>query len=220
MGLSGAAMFAFIIIHMLGNLQIFLGPDTLNAYAKLLKASPEVLWGFRLGLLGVTAVHIWAAISLTMENRRARPAGYVNNRPFGATWGSRYMAVTGSFILFFIIYHILHFTVHAFQPAWESLRDAEGRHDVYTMVVEGFRDVPISLFYIVAVAMLCQHLGHGIQSFMQSLGLVSPSRRALFARLSQVVAVVIFLGMSAVPVAVMTGWLKAPPAECCSKAAH
>jgi succinate dehydrogenase / fumarate reductase cytochrome b subunit len=211
MGVTGAMLFAFVIIHMIGNLQIFLPPEAINQYAKLLKASPEVLWGFRLGLLGLVVLHLYCAASLTKDNCKARPQAYATQTLVGATWASRTMAVSGVVIGLFLIFHILHFTAHVTHPEFKNLKtvlDGKEAHDVYSMVVMGFSNRGISLFYVAAVGLLCVHLTHGVQSFFQSLGLVKDSYRPIIKTMSHVVPAVIFIGMSAVPLAVLSGAIK------------
>lgn len=205
MALSGLALFGFVIIHMLGNLQIFLGPDALNEYAHLLKSKAEILWGFRLGLLGLVAVHIATAVSLARENRAARPVPYENNVPPAASYASRTMVWSGLIVLSFIIYHLLHFTVGAVDPGYLQLRDAHGNHDVYRMVVLGFSHPIVSGFYILSVGLLCMHLSHGVASLFQSLGLKGAAWGPIIDRFAKISAWVIFLGNSSIPLAILTG---------------
>ena len=113
MALSGLVLVFFVMGHMLGNLQIFLGPDVINAYAyKLHHLLPATaLWAVRLVLLGTIAVHIWAAITLTLDNRKARPQGYEEDKVLQASYSSRTMRMSGIILVAFIIFHIAHFTV-------------------------------------------------------------------------------------------------------------
>lgn len=202
MGITGFALVAFVIIHMLGNLQIFLGEETLNTYAHLLKASAEFLWVFRLGLLAMVVLHLAAAISLVMENKKARGKAYVKEQN-SASWASRTMAVSGIIVLSFVIYHLLHFTAHVVDPGFSQLLDENGKPDVYRMVIVGFSNVWISGFYIVGVGLLCWHMSHGVSSMFQSLGFRNARSAPLLDKLAIAVAVVIFLGMTAVPTAVL-----------------
>jgi succinate dehydrogenase / fumarate reductase cytochrome b subunit len=209
MGITGIGLVGFIIIHMLGNLQIFLGQDTLNHYAMLLKASAEVLWGFRLGLLALVVLHIAAAISLVMDNRKARPVGYIDESTVQASYASRTMKYSGVIVLAFLIYHILHFTAKVTYPQYHgddyktTLADGTPVVDVYSMVVHGFSNPWISAFYIIAVGLLCMHLSHGVSSMFQSLGLRTRKNEGILKYAASGLSVVIFLGMSAVPVAVL-----------------
>lgn len=210
MGITGVGMVAFVIIHMLGNLQIFAGQDTLNAYAKLLKSSDEVLWAFRLGLIGMVVLHLAAAVSLVRENRRARGHAYGKEKNL-SPWASRTMALSGTIVLAFIIFHILHFTVGAVGSSYNAHqipRDLEGRYDVYGMVVAGFSNIWISVFYIISVGLLCWHLSHGVSSMFQSLGLRNSQSAPWLDKLALGVSFILFLGMAAVPTAVIFEWIK------------
>jgi succinate dehydrogenase / fumarate reductase, cytochrome b subunit len=208
MALTGFALFAFVIAHMAGNLQIFLGADSINAYAAFLKARPALLWSARAGLLVVAILHITAAIQLVRINRRARPIGYNDNKVVASSLAQRTIFMSGLIILAFIIYHLLHFTFGATNPDYLGYHDSLGRHDVYRMMIAGFSNVWVSLFYVIAMGLLCLHLSHGVSSMFQSLGL---RRRAitrsinLFAR---TMALVIFIGNVAIVVAVLTGLVK------------
>ncbi len=208
MALTGFALFGFVIAHMAGNLQIFLGRDSINAYAAFLKSKPELLWAARLGLLAVAVLHVTAAIQLAMQNRRARPVGYNDNKVVASSLAQRTILMSGLIILAFIIYHLLHFTFGATNPEYLGYHDPDGRHDVYRMMIAGFSNIWVSIFYIVAMGLLCLHLSHGVSSMFQSLGL---RRRAitrsinLFAR---TMAILIFIGNVAIVVAVLTGLVK------------
>ncbi|MDX6766022.1 MAG: succinate dehydrogenase cytochrome b subunit [Candidatus Methylacidiphilales bacterium] len=205
MAITGFGLVGFVIIHMLGNLQIFLGAETLNTYAKLLKSSAEVLWGFRLGLLGMAVLHIVCAISLVLDNRRARPAGYVKERNL-SSWASRTMIVSGLIVSAFVIYHILHFTVQVTDPSYQNLTtELHGQevHDVYRMVIQGFSNPYISAFYILSVGLLSWHLSHGISSMFQSIGLRNQRSARLLDLIALGLSTLIFLGMSSVPAAVL-----------------
>ena len=124
----------------------------------------------RLGLLAVIAAHIYFTIQLTLENRRARPVKYAVSGCRASTSASRTMIVSGLILLCFIVFHLLHYTAHKIDPSFADLHDAKGRHDVYRMIILGFKNVWASGFYLLGVFLLCQHMGHGIVSFAQTLG--------------------------------------------------
>ena len=206
MATSGLLLLLFVIGHMLGNLQIFLGKETLNAYGAFLKSEPLLLWGARVGLLVLLAVHLWAAITLTMANRRARPLGYRVGHPSGAGYASRTMALSGIIILAFVIYHLMHFTLGTVDADLLRFRDDAGRHDIHRMVIEGFSRPLVSGFYILSMGLLCFHLSHGAASLLQSLGLCSGRGRAWSVRLAHFLAWGIFLGNSSIPIAILLGY--------------
>ncbi len=207
MALSGCALFLFVIAHLLGNLQIFLGPEALNRYGHFLQTTPELLWPARLGLMALVVVHIVCAVKLTAENRAARPVPYA---------ASRTMMMSGLILAAFIVYHLLHFTVmapgvnltgrdFAARPAFA---DVQGRHDVYKMMIVGFHQPVVSGFYLVAMGLLCLHLSHGVSAMFQSLGWKDCRYGPFLDRSAQAVALVIFLGYSSIPVAVLLGYGK------------
>lgn len=208
MAITGFGLFLFVIVHMLGNLQIFLGQDVLNAYAEFLKSKPELLWTARIGLLILVVLHVTAAIQLALANRAARPVGYAENRVVGASFATQTILFSGIIILAFIIYHLSHFTIGLTNPDYLELRDVYGRHDVYRMMIEGFSNVGASIFYIVSMGLLCLHLTHGVSSLFQSLGL---RRKAYFRAIdsfAKISAIAIFLGNCFIPIAVMTKLVK------------
>src|SRR5215471_21129155 len=111
MAVSGLVLFLFVVGHMAGNLQIFLGPEALNRYGHFLQTNPELIWPARLGLLLMVGLHIWSAAALSRENKAARPVGYAEYQPVGSSLASRTMLMSGLIILVFIVYHLLHYTV-------------------------------------------------------------------------------------------------------------
>lgn len=220
MAITGLILFAFVIVHMLGNLQIFLGPEVLNAYAVFLKSKPALLWSFRIGLLVMAALHILSAIQLSRMNKAARPDGYGEFQVVAASYASRTMLMSGLIVLAFIIYHLLHFTVAvpavnllAASPEFPgadflALHDAKGRHDVYRMMILGYSNVWVSGFYIVAMALLCLHLSHGVSSMFQSVGLKNKRYGKLIDRFARASALIIFIGNCSIPIAVLLGYGK------------
>jgi succinate dehydrogenase / fumarate reductase, cytochrome b subunit len=209
MGATGVLLFAFIVGHMLGNLQIFIGRDAINGYASFLKSKPELLWPVRIGLLIVVLLHIASAIVLTLRNRAARPIGYNEPKTVGATWASRTMMISGSIVLVFIVFHLLHFTVGFIKPEYFALEE-NGRHDVYGMMIRGFQVPWISAFYIVSVGLLCFHLSHGLSSMFRSLGLTEPAWQRPQELFAVTFAAIIFAGMSIIPTAVLMGFINLP----------
>lgn len=210
MALTGFALFAFVIAHMAGNLQIFLGPKAINDYAYFLKSNPGLLWSARAGLLAVTALHIISAIQLVRANRRARPAGYNEYKVVAASLGARTIVISGLIILAFVIYHLLHFTFGVTNPEYMTLVDPADplRHDVYRMMIRGFSNVWVSAFYIIAMGLLCLHLSHGVTSMFQSLGLRRKAITRSINLFARAAALIIFLGNVAIVVAVLTGFVK------------
>ncbi|HWQ33653.1 MAG TPA: succinate dehydrogenase cytochrome b subunit [Blastocatellia bacterium] len=208
--ITGFLLFGFVIVHMLGNLQFFLGPDAINAYAKFLKSTPELLWPARIGLLVIVILHIVTAVKLWQENRAARPVKYDTGKPPAASFASRTLIVSGLIIFAFIVFHLAHFTVGLVNPALLELRDPKDplRHNVYQMMVDGFSNPWVSIFYIVAMGLLCLHLSHGVSSMFQSLGLKNRAWDGAIDRFAKVASAAIFIGNCAIVIAAWTGLVR------------
>lgn len=214
MAVTGGALFLFVIGHMLGNLQIFLGPDAINRYGHFLQSTPEILWSARIGLLACVILHIVSAVKLSAENKAARPVAYATGTaPVAASYASRTMLMSGLIIAAFIIYHLLHFTaqiqaINFTGQDFNALHDAQQRHDIYKMIVLGFRKSLVSGFYILAMALLCLHLSHGVSAMFQSLGFKCACCPCLPKCLAKGAALVIFVGNSSIPMAILLGYGK------------
>jgi succinate dehydrogenase cytochrome b subunit len=209
---SGVILILFVIGHLLGNLQIFLGPAWINGYAQHLRDLGPLLWMIRAFLLAVVLVHIYYTIQLVLENRRARPERYRRKDVVKATFASRTMVMSGLVLLAFIIYHLLQFTVRVTDPRFSVLpKDSLGHYDVYSMMVLGFSSPLVSGFYILAMFLLALHLSHGSSSFFQSLG-VNNHRLAPPLELGgKIFAWLLFFGYSSIPTAVLLGLVKLHP---------
>jgi succinate dehydrogenase / fumarate reductase cytochrome b subunit len=185
---------------MAGNLLAFRGADAINAYAHFLASTGEALWLLRTVLIVAVILHVLAAYQLTVQNRAARPVGYVKREPQVSTWAARTMRLGGVLLLIFIPLHIMHFTNPGWRPVGEFVKA-----DVYTSIVTSFRVWWITLFYVVAMISLGLHLYHGAWSSVRSIGVAQPSERPLHRRIALAVAVIVWLGFTAVPVAVFAG---------------
>ena len=210
MALSGLVLIAFVFVHMAGNLQILMGQEKINAYAHALQSLPlPILWGSRLFLLAAVLIHAVTAYQLVKENRRARPNQNYIETTKRAGLASLKMGLTGSILLAFIIFHLLHFTIRTIYPEYSEMRTVVGSpdsneiHDVYSMVLAGFQHTWISVFYVVAMFLLCGHLAHGLSSAFQSLGIRSESWRVKLELAAKAYAWLIFVGFSIVPLLVL-----------------
>lgn len=205
--LTGLALLGFVLAHMLGNLQVFAGPDALNGYAAGLKSLGPILWAMRLGLLGVFVLHVALTLRLAAENKAARPARYAHDASVQATSAAKTMVMSGLLVLAFVIYHLAHFTWGWVQSSnhalVETLTDGTTRHDVYSMVVLGFRQPLVAISYIVAMGLLCWHISHGVQSVFQTLGLANARTREGIRRTGYALAALIFVGNASMPLAVL-----------------
>jgi succinate dehydrogenase / fumarate reductase cytochrome b subunit len=208
MAVTGLLMFLFAIVHMLGHLQMFGGQDMYNRYAHFLQELWEVKWPTRAGLLGLLIVHIVTAIGLVARNRAARPVSYAMYKPVLSSPVGRAMAMTGLVVFAFLAFHILHFTLGQVQPGYFHVMDPKDRWDAYSMFVHGFQNPGIYVVYLLGIALLALHLGHGAASWLQSLGLRHPKYPV--DRLGPALAVFLFVGYMVPPTAVLVGLLQLP----------
>lgn len=207
MAVTGFVFICFVMGHMVGNLQIFLGRDQLNSYAEALHHLGFLLWFVRIFFILFFVLHVWTGIRLYLSNRGSRPVGYSRESTVQASLSSRFMVFSGLGLLIYVIYHLLHFTFLVTNPDYSVLIDSEGRFDVYTMVVMGFRNYWISGFYILASASLAFHINHAVPSLFQTIGLCGVRWYHPLRRLGNIVALVLFLGYVSIPVSVLSGLL-------------
>ena len=206
---TGVILILFVIGHLLGNLQIFLGPEWINGYGEHLRDLGPLLWVIRASLLFVVLAHVYYTIRLAIENRRARPERYRRKDTVKATLASRSMVLSGLVLVAFIVYHLLHFSVRTTDPRFAVLpKDPLGHYDVYSMMILGFQSPLVSGFYILAMFLLALHLSHGSSSFFQSLGLNNQKLAPRLAFGGRVFAWLLFVGYSSIPAAVLLGWVK------------
>lgn len=200
MAVTGILLVGFVLGHMAGNLQMFIGADAMNRYAAFLKSTGELLWVARLGLLGAVVLHITAAVQLTRINAAARPQAYAKQEPQVSTLASRTMRIGGFFLLFFIVYHIGHFTTGTWHPAFSHT-------GVYGNVIIGFRSPFVVALYVTAMAFLGLHLFHGVWAGFRTLGLQKRSASPIQRTVALWVAILVWAGFTVIPVAVLLGIL-------------
>jgi succinate dehydrogenase / fumarate reductase, cytochrome b subunit len=199
MAITGLIWVAYLITHMLANLLVFQGPGKINAYSAFLHGTGGALWGARLVLIAALALHVIAAVQLSARQHEARPMNYAGGRKAQtSTLASRTIRWGGALILLFLVYHILHFTVGS---AHRSFIEGNPYHNV----AAGFHDPAVVVFYLIAMAVVGLHLYHGVWSSGRSLGMSPPSPRPLKRTLALVLALVIWLGFSVIPLAVYAG---------------
>lgn len=208
MAVTGLLLVLFVIGHMAGNLQVFIGPAKMNTYAAFLQGLGELLWLVRIALLVALLLHVTMALQLTRLNHAARPVDYSTRKPQVSTLASRSMRGGGVLLLVFIVFHILHFTTGtvfpmASQP--DARHPAFSHTDVYGNVISAFHVPWVVAFYVVAMLFLMLHLFHGAWSSVRTLGLVKPSRHPLRRHAATAIALIVWIGFTAVPVAVLLG---------------
>lgn len=206
---TGVILLLFVVGHLLGNLQIFLGADWINGYSQHLHDLGPILWMIRAFLLVCVILHIYFTILLAIENKRARPEDYRDRNYVKASWASRHMVVSGLVVLAFIVYHLAHFTFRATDQRFALLRpDAHGHYDVFSMMVYGFQNIYVSAFYVIGLFLLMLHLTHGSSSFFQSLGFNDERLTPKLAVGGRIFAWLIFIGYVSIPIAVLAGLIK------------
>lgn len=205
--ITGLFMIFFVIVHLLGNLEIYSGPDHINAYSHFLKSIPKYVWAFRIALIVAVILHIAVTIKLTIKNRTLKPQKYAVTSNRKATINSRFMMYSGLTVLVFIIYHLMHYTFGLADPSIAHFVDKEGRHHVYNMMVMGFSHPVVSGFYLLAQVLLAFHLSHGVSSAARTLGYADGPTYEIIRRLGTAFAVVVGMLYSSIPVAVMLGFL-------------
>jgi succinate dehydrogenase / fumarate reductase, cytochrome b subunit len=205
MALTGLIGIGFVILHMIGNLKVFLGQQAFNDYALFLRTFGEpvlpystVLWIIRLVLLGAVVLHIAAAYQLTRMDWAGRPVHYANRKDVQATFASRTMRWGGVIIVLFIIYHIAHITLGIVHPSFE-----EG--NAYHNFVAAFQVWWVTIIYVAAMLALGLHVYHGFWSLFQTLGWNSRTYNALLRGLALLLALVLVVGFVAGPLAVLFG---------------
>ncbi len=203
MAITGLMLFGFLIVHLLGNLSFFRGPEAINGYAATLHSLGALVWVARFMLLGIFVAHLSMAIKLTISNRAARPVPYVNKIFQKTSVASRLMVITGLMILFFVLFHLNHYTLKWTYP---EFNDLDG--DVYRMIIMGFSQPLTALFYILAIILLGVHLYHGLPSTAQSLGIYHKKYNCAIVFLGRFFAVVIAIGYISIPLSVLFGIIK------------
>lgn len=201
LAVSGLVLFGFVFGHMLGNLQVFLGPEVFNNYAEMLKGNAVLLWGVRGTLSLALVVHIAMMVQLYSRSLAARPVGYRVQKSVASTYASATMKYTGPLLLAYIVFHILHLTYPGL-----ALGDYEhSPTDAYGNFVNGFQIPWVTFVYVISNLFLAMHLYHGSWSLLQSLGLSHPRYNNLRARIAQGVAMIITVGNVAMPLCVLFG---------------
>jgi succinate dehydrogenase / fumarate reductase cytochrome b subunit len=204
MAVSGLILFGFILVHLVGNLTLYIGPEAINGYGAFLRTllHGSALWIARAVLLTSAVLHVWSATSLTLDSWAARPKGYKRWEARDSTYASRTMRWGGVIVGAFIVFHLLHFTLGTVHPDFKA-------GDVYHNMVAGFQVWPVSAFYLVAMVLLALHLDHGVWSMCQTLGLTSHPRYKSWARGAALLfAIVVGVGNCSFPIAVLAGWVR------------
>lgn len=210
MAVTGAVLFGFVLVHMLGNLQLWLGAQAMHDYAVSLRKVHGLLWVARAVLLASAVAHAASAFALVQRNLAARPVQYQHARRDQATnYAARTMPLSGLLVLAYIVYHIAHLTLGAGVAAHDP-------QNPYNNVVHGFSDWRVAGVYIVANVLLGAHLFHGGYAWFNSLGLSNPRYAGMKRAFAYGLAGVITLGNVALPVSVLSGAVRPTTQTFCS----
>ncbi len=210
MAVTGALLLGFVVAHLLGNLQVYAGPEKFNAYAAFLKSLGPVLWIARIGLLAVFVLHFVTAFRLWRLNSGARPEEYRAQSTVQATSASLYMMQSGMVILIFVLLHLMHFTFGLLQPQYFTSHDHLGRHDVYAMLIRGFQSPGYTIGYCIAMLALGFHLSHACSSMFQTMGLHHPAWTPKIRAAGFALGWLIALAYISIPVSVAFGVIALP----------
>ncbi len=211
---SAAFLVLFMAAHTVGNLQIFLGPDQLNHYAWFLHSLPYgLVWVFRALVLVALVVHIGLAAMLHGENQRRRGRGYLTEGYLSTSRAGLSMMITGTGLLLFLIWHVLHFTLQAtidysMLHTYELPGVGVPVTNVYGMLYIAFSNPWMSLMYVVATGLVAVHMSHGVASIFQSFGWRTSRLKPIQERISRGFGLFVFVGLGSIPVAVLAdSWL-------------
>lgn len=201
---TGLVLYGFVIVHMAGNLQVYLGPEVFNHYAATLKGTPLLLWGARSVLLVSVVLHVITSLSLVSRSAGARAVGYRERRYRRTSSAALTMKYGGPALALFILYHLAHFTY----PGVAMGRYSHSHVDVYSNFVNGFSVPWVAGIYILAQIFLGLHLYHGSWSMLQTLGLSHP-RYNLIKRVGpQALGIAVAVGNISMPLAVLAGVIR------------
>jgi succinate dehydrogenase / fumarate reductase, cytochrome b subunit len=205
MAVSGIIMLLFLIAHMIGNLHVFQGAASFNDYSHWLRQFGEpalpprtLLTAIEIGLLVSVFAHMWAAIALWRQAKRARPERYVTRKPVVQSYASRTMRWGGVIIGLFIVYHLLDLTFGAANPAGTGATP-------YDRLVASFQNPIATTVYVIALVLLGMHLRHGIWSATQTLGQSNRRRERTVNAFAIAFATLLIAGYLVVPAAVVLG---------------
>jgi succinate dehydrogenase / fumarate reductase cytochrome b subunit len=205
MALSGLVLFGFVIGHMAGNLQVFLGPEVFNGYAIQLHEMKPLLWGTRFVLLVSVFLHISMALQLTARSAAARPVAYKRTARQRTTFAALTMKFSGLTLLFFILFHLAHFT-------FPGIAMGPYEHQHYSMAysnfVNGFSIPWVVGLYVAAMLSLGAHLYHGSFSLFQTMGISHPRRNDTIKQVSQFLALTVTVGNIVLPLSVLLGLVR------------
>ena len=201
MAVSGILLVGFLASHVVSNLSIFSNPEHLDAWGRFLRSTGPLLWIARGGLIALAAVHIIAALQLIDRDASARPEGYARPGQAGSRWLALGMRAGGVLLVVFLVIHLANLTWGRWHPGY-----VEGKVGQNVIVLFSAWH-GMAAFYIVAMAALGLHLGHGVWSFFQTMGWNHPAWNASRRVVAVLLAIGIAGGFALIPLAIAMGWL-------------
>ena len=208
MAVTGVLLYGFVVVHMVGNLQVFMGAEELNRYGATLHQFAEVLWGARITLLSAVVAHIVSSMRLMALSASARPVAYQKKKETAVTFASMSMRFTAMVVFVFIPLHLLHLTVgwSVINPTFKE-HVFEGVHApaVFSNVTSAFANPIVVVLYVIAQLCLGVHLYHGGVSFLRTLGLQGDRQQELGKMISRAVTAALVLGNVFIPIGVFLG---------------
>jgi succinate dehydrogenase / fumarate reductase cytochrome b subunit len=199
MGLSGIALYVYLIVHLLGNIGMLAGAERYNKYGYLLlHEMAEIIIPVEIILIGAFFLHIFLAITLAMENKAARPVAYAVQKPAKPRRNSGSMMITGIAILVFVFIHIANFRFGGAGAGGMATVTYGGieMHDLYGTMMRAFAQWWYTAAYVLVMLLIFSHLSHGVQSSLQSLGLNHPKYTPAIHWAGRLYAVLISGGFS------------------------
>lgn len=201
MALSGLFLISFLVVHLLGNLQIYSGAEVFNAYPELLESYPNLLLTAEIILFTMFGLHITTAVYLSSKNKTARPIAYGYKKSIKASLASRTMLLGGLVILGFVLFHLAHLTWRLIFPEYANL-------DLYSLTILSFQNIFVAGFYVLAQIFLALHLSHGFSSAAQTLSLTRWHAN-YFRLFGRIFALLLCLSYMSIPVSVWLGFVHA-----------
>lgn len=206
MAVSGFVLVGFLLFHMLGNLQVFAGPATYNAYADFMYGLGELAWFVRFTLFALLVLHVASSVKLAQHNRAARVNRYAVKRDLATNMAAKTMLLTGLVIAAYLVYHIAHFTVPVVHT--EYMNPAAPR-DVYTYFVRSFQSPVVTITYVLANVLVAAHVAHASSSMFRTLGLTTGKYRGFFDRVGPTLGIILLVGNLSMPLACLFGIITA-----------
>ncbi len=206
-GLTGFALIGFVLVHLIGNLTLFIGPHAFNEYAHFLETAVHggLIYAFEIFIFVVFVFHMVSAITVAwLDKRKGRDTGYKYAKDAGGksrkTWASQTMIYTGGLIIFFVIGHIYLFKFNAGAPIPMHGEEGHQIKDLYQVVVLAFKGPAFTIFTVLVMILLGLHLRHGFWSAFQSLGWANDAYLPLLVRAALIFAILLAIGFIVIPI--------------------